>query len=313
MSVVSFNIFVDDLDSVLALFDVIEVWRSTDELGTYSEITAPTPTPATLDGTTSGPWNLSSSTLAVVLNGADPVSVNFTGTDPLNLASVIAAINHVIPNLAKENPTQTNKIRLESPLTGTGSSIQVSGGAAIILGLSTLKINGFAARVGLTNPTDVYLFRDYDSLDSYWYKTRYLSTATNSVSSFSGPRQGNPKVVLSDSLLSKAVINLVDGSGHPVVDRRIIFVPTSNQLVTSVSNLFGSLVGVDRLVATTDSQGHAEIGLLKGQTFRVFFEGTSYQREFEVPDTDFDLLTVLATFPDPFSIYQAPPMPIRSS
>ena len=317
MPVISLDVHVDDLDSVLAIFDKIQVWRSVDELGAptpYAEITAALETKATLDGTVQGPWNLSGTNLVITLNSADPITITFTGSDPLNLPAVAQAINSMIPTLAKEIPTDTGMLRLESPVLGTGSSIQVSGGAATILGLPTTKTNGRAARLGLTNPTTDYLFRDFDGTNVLWYKTRYFSSLTGAVSSFSDPRQGNPEVVLDAGLLSKAVVYLADGAGRPIVNRRVIFVPITNKTVTSGGLLYGSLPGVDRLVMSTDEKGNAEINLLRGQTFRVFFEGTSYQREFVVPDvSQFDLLTVLSTAADPFSIYQAPPSPIREA
>lgn len=315
MPVISLDVHVDDLDAVLALFDKVQVWRSETELGTYAEITAASDLPAKLTGTVVGPWALSGKTLTITLNNADPINVTFTGTDPLPLNTVLQKINSLIPALATESGSNTGLVMLTSPVLGTGSALQVSGNAAAVLGLSTTKVNGFAARISLVNPTTDYSFRDYDGDETFWYKTRYFSTVTGTVSSFSDPRQGNPQVVLPASVLSKAIVNLVDGAGRPVVKRRIIFVPTSQVLVNDASsNLYGSLPGVDRLVAETDEKGNAEIDLVRGQTFRVFLEGTSYQREFVVPNaSNFNLFTVLSTAPDPLSIVQAPPRPIRTS
>jgi hypothetical protein len=98
------------------------------------------------------------------------------------------------------------------------------------------------------------------------------------------------------------------------VGRRIIFVPTGYvQTDGTDGNPFASLPSVDRIIAITDESGHAETPLLIGQDFRVFFEGTTFQRDFTVPDDDFDLFTVLSAMPDPFTIVEAPPMPIRVS
>lgn len=316
MSVISLDILVDDLASALALFDVIQVWRSTNGTGgPFYEITAPAVTKAAITSTP-GPWNLHSKTLTIVLNAADPLDIVFTGADPFNLTAVIQAINSVIPGLAAQTGPNLNTVTLTSPVTGTGSSIIVSGTGATALGLPTTKVNGQAARIPLVNPTTDYKFQDFDGDPSYLYKTRYYNSLTHSVSSFSAPRQGNPQVVLPGSALSKATVNLVNGAGQPIVGRRIIFVPINVQQVLvagSPAINYGVLPGFDRIIMQTDQTGHAEASLVKGETFRVFFEGSQYQREFVVPNTDFDLLTVLSTEPDVFDIVQAPPMPIRTS
>ena len=312
MSVITLDIHVEDLDSVLALFDRIQVWRSINgEHGDYSEITAATEAPASLTGTVAGPWAVSGKTLSIVLNSADPIPVVFTGADPLNISAVIHAINTAIPNLASDS---SGKLKLTSPILGTGSSLQVSGDAAPILGLSTNKVDGLAARIYLVDPTCEYIFRDYGGLDTYWYKTRYFSTATGSVSSFSDARQGNPQSVLPVELMSRAYVRLTDVAGRPIVNRRIIFVPQTPQVVTADTEVFGILPGFDRVIITTDYNGFAEVSLLRGMPMKAFFEGSSYHRDFVVPNqTEFDLMTVLSTEPDPFTVTTTPPMIVRVS
>jgi len=321
MPVQSFITHVEDLDSVMAVFDQIQVWKSPDESGAptpYYEITAASPTKATLDGSVVGPWDLDGETLTVTLNNGEPISIEFSGTDPLNINQVITTINAIFSGLAKEVPTNTNRIRLESSTTGTASALQVSGTAVSILGFSTAKVNGKSARINLTVPTTEYEFKDFDGLSTDWYKTRYYSSATGTVSSYSEPSQGNPVVVLPSSALVRCFIFLSDGAGRPVIDRRIILVPVSKVTVEDdLGNLYGSLPSVDRIVGITDEKGFAELFLVRGQTFKVFLEGTTYQREFTVPVdplvTELNLLEALSTVPDPFTIVQAPPIPIRVS
>jgi hypothetical protein len=311
MSVISLSIHVDDLDSVLALFNKIQVWRSATELGTYSEITSASDTPAQIDGSITGPWVVSSQTLTIVLNSADPINITFTGTNPLNLATVIQKINTVIPGFASEKPTNTNLLRLTSPVVGTGSAITLSGNACATLGLSTVKVNGKQARISLVSPTTEYLFKDYDGDSNFWYKTRYYATVTQAISSFSDPRQGNPQIVLPDAALVTGSIHLADASGEPVVGRRIIFVPITPMLVPS--SPYGILPGFDRIIAQTDEAGNASVNLAIGMQVKVFFEGSAFNREFTVPDVDFDVLQVATAQPDTLNIVVAPPMPIRVS
>jgi hypothetical protein len=315
MSVVTFDIHIDDLDTVLALFDRVQVWRSPDELGDptpYAEITSADNTPAVLDGTVEGPWSLSGTVLTVIANAADAVNISFVGANPWILADVLQAINAAIHGIASEVPTDTDRVRLTSSILGTGSSLLVSGSAVSVLGLPTTRADGKQARVPIVSPTTEYTFKDYDGQSTYWYKTRYFSTITGAASAFSNPRKGSPQTVLTSDRLSLAKVNLCDAAGRPVVNRRVILVPIRDYIVPTT--LYGLLPGVDRIEMTTDENGKAELNLVRGATMKAFFEGSNYNREFVVPDTaEFDLLSVLATVPDPLSIVQAPPSPIRVS
>ena len=315
MALVSLDIYVDRLSDVLAVFNRIEVHRSTvGSGGPYEEITSSSgPAAAVLDGTGTGGFTLNGLTLEVAVDGDSAEQIIFSGTDPLDIASVIAQINDVVPGLASEVPTDTDQLRLTSPITGTASSILVTDNAAATeLGLSTTKVNGKAARIVISDPTTDYNFKDLDGDASYFYETRYSSTSSSVVSSFSDARQGTVDSVLSAGNLSKAKIFLTTGTGGPVVDRTLRFVPTGVAEVDE-GDVYYSLPGVDGLVFTTTNEtGYAEIYLIRGSTYRVFIEGTSYGREITVPDqVEFDLLALMGTSPDPFDIVQAPSSPIK--
>lgn len=310
MAVIKIDIHVSNLAEVLAIFDRIEVWRSTTgPTGTYSEVTAPSATSATLDGSNTGPFTVAGQTLSVEVDGAAPVDITFTGTGDLDLATVISQINNAVPGLASEVPTSTNRLRLTSPTTGTGSSLLVSGGAVGILGLSTAKVNGRAARITLTSPTTDYTFTDLDADATYYYKTRYSSSTTSTVSSFSDPSQGVASTIIATTFLSRATIDLATSSGQPIADRRVIFVPISSQLVDGAAVLQQQ----DRVVVKTNAAGHAEVDLVIGATVKVFIEGTSFSRTFTVPNqATFDVMTVAPAEQDPLSIVATePPRPIR--
>ena len=313
MSLISLDIHVDRLSDVLAIFDRIEVWRSTSGTGgPYSEISdASGPTAAEIDGTTAGPFTLNGLVLDVTVNG-ESKPVTFAGTDPLDLASVISQINAVVPGFASELPTDTDILRLTSASTGTGSSILVaSNPAATALGLPTTQINGKGSRVTLVGGTTDYQFLDLDGLDSYFYQTRYSSTTSSTVSAFSDPRQGSADVVAPGSELVRAELSLLNGVGKPVVGRCVRFILQVTQAVAATA--YQAIPGVDAnvFVVTTES-GFASIDLLKGATYKMIIEGTSFIREFVVPDTGpFDVLALAGTAPDPFDIVQAAPRPIK--
>ena len=313
---ISLDIHVDRLDDVLSIFDQIEVWRSiVGSSGPYYEITDDNgPIAAIIDGTEEGTFTLNGLGLEVSIDGAASQTVTFLGTKPLDLATVISQINAVMPGLASEVPTSTDRLRITSSLTGTGAALLVTAGAAATeLGLGTDKVNGRAARVSIVDPTSDYNFKDLDGLESYFYKTRYSSTFTNTVSAFSDPRQGSVDTVIPLANLSKATMWIVTGEGKPVVARCIRFVPMDVKNIAAGD--YWVIPGKDaRTVAVTNESGYAEIYLLRGSTYRVFFEGTSYGREFIVPDqTEFDLLALVGTSPDPFDIVQAPARPIKVS
>ena len=319
MAIVEFIILIENIDQIYALFDRIQVWRSPDDDGDptpYVQITAPDATSAVIDGTVAGPWNINGQSLTITLDGGEPVTVNFSGTDPIGFDAVRDKINEAFPTfaptLATEIPTDTDKIRLSSTVVGTQSSLLLSGTAAATLGLSTTKVNGKAASPILSKFTEDYPFRDYDGDTAYFYKTKYHNTKTGAISDFSSPVSGGLSTCLPGSSTVIGKIAIADATGTPVIDRRIILVPNFGQIVNDGgSNNYGVFPSMDRIEIFTDANGRAEISLVKGQRMKVFIEGTTFQREFVVPNTDFDILTVASTQPDPFSIVVAPPMPIR--
>ena len=315
MSLVSIDIYVDRLDDVLSIFNQVEVHRSIAGVGgPYVEVTdASGPTSAVVDGTITGTWDLDGLTMDIAVDLAAAQSVVFVGNG-LSLSQVISQINAVLPGLASEKPTSTDLLRLTSPSTGTGSAIEVTaGGAATALGLPTAKANGKAARIALVSPTSNYKFLDLDGDQTYYYKTRYSSTLSGTVSSFSDARQGSADTVVPSGQLSLAKATLVTGDGKPVVGRCIVFHAQGVHQVAGGGDIQFLLPGYDgRVVMTTNEQGFAQAALIRGGQYRVHFEGTSYMREFTVPDlSEFDLLPLLGPLPDPFDIAQTPPRPIK--
>lgn len=316
MPVITVDVVVDSLEEVLEFFDRIEVHRSTTvEGGPYTEITAlGDPTPAQVDGSSSGPFNLDGLTLEFFLDlSSESKSVTFEGTDPIPLAEILTQINDVVPDLAFEVPTDTNRLRLTSTTVGTSSSITVvDGDAATALGLSTTKVNGKERRPRIVEPTVLYKIFDKDGSSAFWYKTRFSSSTSPLISEFSTPHLGGAVSAVPEDQLVKATIQLTTGNGSPVVGRRIIFLAVSRGVVATTS--LNVLPGFDsRVEVLTNESGYAESNLLRGITYRVIFEGTSYMREFVAPlvgDT-FDVLSIIGSSPDPFDIVQLPPKPLK--
>lgn len=317
MAIIEFDIQVENPDQISALYDVIDVLRSDSESGSYVRLTEDEAEAASLEGSIEGPWNVSGQTLTIALDGGEEKSINFASANPVLYQSVRNILNAVYPtfapDLASEVPTDTGRLQLTSPTTGTQSSLLVGGTAATTLGLSTTKVNGKSASPLLSANTEVYTFRDYDGNSGHWYKTRYRNTATGALSTLSAAFQPGATGGLSGSAVVTGRVALADVTGAPIVGRRIIIVPVGAQVISDGGgNNYGVLQSVNRIEAETDARGRATVTLVKGQRVKVFLEGTTFQREFIVPTADFDILQVASAEADPFSIVQAPPMPIRS-
>lgn len=318
MAIIEIGLEVDDVENIAKLYDRIQLFRSPTQSGSptpFTAITETDPSPAIVDGTVAGPWNLSGQVLSISLDSADPVDVTFLGANPFNLRSAIDQINAKFSfPIALEAGTDTNKVRLSSGSEGTQSSLLIAGPAASILGLSTSKITGKGANPLISPNTDKYTILDFNGLSSDWYKARYVNSETGAASDLSEAFPGGDGVGIPDSNLATGKIALSDITGKPIVGVRIIFVSTGSQLVSDgVGNNYGVLPTVNRIEIVTDFNGRASIELVKGQRMKVFIEGASFQREFVVPNTDFDILTVASVQPDPLSIVTTPPFPIRVS
>ncbi len=305
--IVSIDIEVGDVSKTLLKFDRIEVWRSPDNVIPYIEITSDDDTSATVIGTVDGPWILTGTSLNISLNDATPLVITFTEVST-DLLSLITKINNVVPGIASQVGPNINRIKLSSNLIGLLSSIQISGIAASILGLSTIRTIGAAHRIELIEPTTRYKFYDVDGLFSYYYKIRFRNSVNGALSPYSTIIRATPPQNLANSDLVTASVKLSNATGIPIEGRRIILVPI---IITQISSN-GLLSTQDRIVIKTDQFGFASTKIAKGIRLRIFFEGTGFEREILVPNIDFDILQAATTYPDPFNIVSTPPMPIRT-
>ena len=66
---------------------------------------------------------------------------------------------------------------------------------------------------------------------------------------------------------------------------------------------YGVGLSTDIVGVTTDTNGYAQVTLVRGTTVVISIEGTSLSREITVPDVDtFDLLTAMDAGHDPFTL-----------
>ena len=313
------DVFVQEIEKVLLLYDRIEIWRSDDNI-TYTEITADDDYPAYIQGTSSGPFFVSGKTLTISKNDAPPISFTFGGVDPIDLQTVLDTINLVLsgPNhykAATEVPVNTNKLQLQSDIKGLSSNILVGGSALADFGLTASRIYGKTHRPILTFPTIRYRFYDTSAVigNTYFYKYRYSHAVTGRVSAFSEYVIVDPVQVMSNVV--NCYIRLADNGGYPIRGRRIILHIINPSVFGNTSTLNQPLVGVmdQRIEAVTDQFGKAVIKVPANTDIKVYIENTLLNRVINTGQIDFDLLDRVSTSFDPFNVvFLDPLIPIIS-
>jgi hypothetical protein len=119
-------------------------------------------------------------------------------------------------------------------------------------------------------------------------------------------KQSVPNV--DDSLLVTGTLRLLDARGFAQTGMGVILeTPTQNLRVQNVDGNYYN-IGVSRTTQTVQvtPSGTVSIKLVKGARVRVSVENSSINREFIVPDTDFDILTVDNLLPDLYSTVVKP-------
>ena len=313
------DVFVQEIEKVLLLYDRIEIWRSDDNI-TYTEITADDDYPAYIQGTSSGPFFVSGKTLTISKNDAPPISFTFGGVDPIDLQTVLDTINLVLsgPNhykAATEVPVNTNKLQLQSDIKGLSSNILVGGSALADFGLTASRIYGKTHRPILTFPTIRYRFYDTSAIigNLYFYKYRYSHSVTGRVSAFSEYVIVDPVQVMSNVV--NCYIRLADNGGYPIRGRRIILHIINPSVFGNTTTINQPFVGVmdQRIEAVTDQFGKAVIKVPANTDIKVYIENTLLNRVINTGQIDFDLLDRVSTSFDPFNIvFQDPLIPIIS-
>ncbi len=309
--IITLDLHVPEIEKVLSLYDRMEIWRSSDNI-TYNEITGPIDTYASIDGSTSGTWNLNGTTLSIAKNSSPAINITFTLPNPYDLLSIINIINPYFYDsetptykIASQVPSNTNRLRLISDIKGIESNIQISGSAATILGLSTTKVYGIIHRIVLTNPTTRYQFYDTSAENqTYYYKTRFSNSKTGRVSSFSSYIISPLQPIVNNSNLVTCYCKLADHKGDPLKDRRIILVLQQPYVIGSSSTLTVPLIGIteQRIELLTDQFGFASTKIPKNTLIKVFIENSYLNRIINTGTADFDLLDKLSTSYDPFNL-----------
>lgn len=308
--VVQLSILVGNADDLIGLgYTRIEIHQSIDLGNSYQEVTAPTVQSAILDSLDANTlFQMGGRLLKLKIDGGAEQSIDFsTLLDLWSITQVINRINEVVPSLASANGA---KVRLTSPTTGRTSSIEITYSDAADLGWSDFPIvYGKAARIPLVGGTFIYSFPDQAGTGDDRYKWRFSADGVNPISDFSSVVSGQAAPLIGPSNLSVGTAHFYDQSGQPSKTRILVAIDSVPQNVASV------FVGKSQaLIVDSDDNGFLQVTLIRGAKVRIGIEGTAYVREFVVPNTtSFDLLSVMATATDPFTVQTVPPLLIRRS
>jgi hypothetical protein len=295
------SLYVDDIAAAMSSYDTMQVRKADLEAGPWTPLTSDIARPAVIEGSVSGPYTVSGMTLQLQVNRGTPHSIVFSGTDPLSVNAVAAQINAVFTGLASE---LGGKLKLQTTQTGTQARIDILAGSANpVLGFIEGDLDiGEEPYVTLVSGINSYNFYDRDGISGQFYEVAFYNTVNLQSSAWSDPFQGEPGTVIDASNLSTGSIDLVDASGVSKPDQVITFFPMWEPL--SVEG-FKVAMTRDPISITTNNSGHAEVVLVRGLKVKAVFEGTSYTREFVVPDAPtFNILDLMSTAPDPFNPYE---------
>ena len=305
--IVQLAITAANVTDLLALgYTRIEIWSSIDQGNIYQEITSSVAAPAVLRSAgAQTTFAMASKLLKLSINGAAEVSILFASTPAhWTPAQVVNRINEVVPGLASLDGMM---VKLASPTTGRVSSLLITYNDAADLALPAGTLShGTEPRPTFVPGQFIYLFNDVAGHSEDRYKWRFSANGVNPVSEFSARIFGK-EPPLTGVLVSVGTAHFVGLDGR-AQKRRIVVVSDRPPAVIS-----GSAVGNELpITVDSDDQGFLQIPLVQGSVVRVAIEGTAYVREFTVPATSsFDLLAVMASAPDPFSIQVPAPFLIR--
>lgn len=290
----------------VGLFDHLEVWRSTQgPSGPYMEMTAPswlTPTfPSDLYGQSapvtpvSGPQvPIVGLTLELLIDEETPVTITFTGTNPLTFTQASTQVNSQGEGQLRSFVWSDGRFVLMGREPGNKAILHITGGdAAPLLGLPTDPYGSVAygkdARIELYQNQTVYPFTDYHGDLCYWYKTRFVQQSTSNVSDFSLPFSASSASIVNTSNLVLGTIDLVDLQGKPLQNREISLYTRFGGTVLGTTG-----VAPRDVKMLTDQNGHAQFQLLRGLQVTVAVAGTQLVRDITVPTeltvTSFSLL-----------------------
>lgn len=276
-------------ESWLGLFDQLQVWRSSDPSGPFTELTgalwAPPRLPVgggevAVPAFVGRPLALTGLVLSFVLDEQYQIDITFTGPDPVSLQSAASQVTAGSGGRLKAWVADEGVFVVEYLAPGNKHILRViKSEASVLLGFVTeLYAYGKDARIGLVAEQSSYSFVDAHSQKGAFYTTRYSSSTLLDLSEFSVPFPSTASNASAADVI-RGVLDLVDLAGRPKQNREVVIaVKFSGQQV-------GAFTMVDtQLSALTDSSGHVEFPLVRGSKIVVVVSGTKLARDVVVPE-----------------------------
>lgn len=302
---IQLSYFVADITSALLTFNRARFWRSrTGQEGLYEPATVAAVAPAELEGTAETPHQLNGKTLSFLVNGVTQVDVTFSDPDPVTTTQVVAAVT-----LATGLVTATDvdgKLHLATVATGSGASIKIlESEAAPFLGFEADQASvGLDADLVLTAGVHEYPYTDQNSSVDFWYRVELLHSSTAQTAGLGPAFQAGP-IGTDGSTKIWCFIRLTDLAGDPISGRRVVLMnPFLPNTVVSGGNRFGIFRHYAKM--TTDSEGYAQIRVLRGMQVDIAVDGTNFIRRLGIPSTgdSVDLLDPSLVIEDEFGIQE---------
>jgi hypothetical protein len=296
--------FIADIADALATFDRIRWLRSrTGADGLFEEATQPAATAATLIGTLDEPHSVDGKTLNLRVNGSVEYTITFASPDPADNVDVAAEINAVAGATLLADDDGSDHLRLRTLATGTGASIEIldDSDAAPYLGLATDAV-GQGVDTTLVAGTHEYFLTDQNSDAEFWYRVELYHSVTGDLAELSVPFLPTVPVIPYAETIT-GYVQLAGLTGKPDVGRKLavwnVSIPNRNPSATH-----GILKQVEEV--ETNSDGYAEIRLVRGITVDVNIIGTGFTRRIAVPSSgdSFDLLDASLVVSDEFGIQE---------
>lgn len=288
---VDINLVVGDEDWV-GYFNRLQVFRSTSgESGPFEEITSdvwsPPRIPKSGGDQPSSPVtgqlvNIVGKELSLVV-GLDPLTVTFTGSDPLTYAQVASQITAQSSARLVSYVDSSGIVVLEGVYPGLDSRLSVlESEAAIILGLPfegpDSTATGKDPRLALVPGQSSYSLRDTFGSRDYFYRSRFLNAVTGGQSEASVSHSPKNAVGLAVSSIIIGYADLVDVAGKAIEGAEV-----SLHNEYSGALIAGKLVTGRTTVEYTDESGHVEFHVVRGQRVTVSVQGTNIVRTITVP------------------------------
>lgn len=292
-------------DTMWVGFDRLNVYRSrTGVAGPYTALTGDSWEPARLL-IYARPYVVNGRTLSLLVDERTRLDITFSGADPLSAAAIATQIQAQGLGIvtAEEN---ASFVVISTVRHGAAASLRVLPSDAA--GIFNLEMEepgavsfGVDAQLPLISGVGLYVFDDPHGLGAYFYRTRFRNSLTQGTSEYSAPFAGSITSLVDPARLVLGTVDLVDISGKPAVNVRVM-------VGNKFPGLFLADVGVmgGVLDTLTDSNGHAEFVLLRGSTVTLSIAGTSLARDILVPVdpaiTSFHLLAPAVGGQDVFTV-----------